>query len=68
MAFFIYQGRDKQGRAVSGQLEAASELVAAEQLMRRGIMPTGLRAGKPPRQGIAWRDLLERVRLVWRSW
>ena len=59
MAFFTYQGRDKQGRAVSGQLEAASELVAAEQLMRRGIMPTGLRAGKPPRQGIAWRDLLE---------
>ena len=30
MAFFTYQGRDKQGRAVSGQLEAASELVAAE--------------------------------------
>ena len=59
MALFSYQGRDKQGRAVDGQLEAASEMAAADQLMRRGIMPTGLRAGKPPRQGIAWRDLLE---------
>ena len=59
MPFFAYQGRDAKGQAVSGQLEAASELAAAEQLMRRGIMPTGLRAGRAPRKGIDWRDLLE---------
>lgn len=59
MPFFAYQGRDAKGQAVSGQLEAATELAAAEQLMRRGIMPTGLRAGRSPRKGIAWRDLLE---------
>ncbi|MFM4825130.1 type II secretion system F family protein [Aeromonas bivalvium] len=43
MANFAYKGRDKLGKAVSGVLEAASELAAADSLMRRGIMPTELR-------------------------
>ncbi len=59
MAFFAYRGRDSQGRAVSGQVEATNEQAAGEQLLRRGILPTALRPGRAPRPGVAWRQLLE---------
>ena len=42
MGSFEYKGRDSQGNAVNGVLEAASEMAAAEQLMRRGVMPRAL--------------------------
>ncbi|MBP8280620.1 MAG: type II secretion system F family protein, partial [Aeromonas sp.] len=59
MGSFNYKGRDSQGQAVSGMVEAASELAAAEQLMRRGVMPTELKAGKAKAAGIDWSLLLE---------
>ncbi|HEY7885046.1 MAG TPA: type II secretion system F family protein [Cellvibrionaceae bacterium] len=40
MAVFQYQGRDGQGRAISGQLEAGSPESAATTLSGRGITPT----------------------------
>lgn len=56
---FAYKGRDSQGQAVSGVVEAVSELAAAEQLMRRGVMPTELKAGKARSASIDWSLLLE---------
>ena len=64
MSRFAYKGRDNQGQAVSGVVEAASELAAAEQLMRRGVMPTELKPGKAKAAALDWSLLLERgVRL-----
>lgn len=42
MAIFRYQGRDAQGAAVSGQVEAATQELAAELLLNRGVIPTHL--------------------------
>lgn len=39
MAIFEYQGRDNQGRAVSGQLDVASQNAAASELSKQGITP-----------------------------
>ncbi|MCC5855986.1 MAG: type II secretion system F family protein [Idiomarina sp.] len=47
MANFNYQGRDRQGRKVNGAIMAVSESVVAEQLLRRGIVPLSIVAGKP---------------------
>ncbi|MGL4204870.1 MAG: type II secretion system F family protein [Aeromonadaceae bacterium] len=59
MAIFAYQGRDSQGRAVQGELEAVNEQAAGEQLLRRGILPTALRATKSRGRKIEWQLLLE---------
>ncbi len=45
MAIFRYQGRDAQGAQVSGQVEAASEELAAESLLNKGVIPTKLTQG-----------------------
>ncbi|MBQ4674984.1 MSHA fimbrial biogenesis protein MshG [Aeromonas hydrophila] len=64
MSSFAYKGRDSQGNAVSGVVDAASEMAAAEQLMRRGVMPTELKPGKAKAAALDWSLLLERgVRL-----
>lgn len=64
MSSFAYKGRDSQGNAVSGVVEAATEMAAAEQLMRRGVMPTELKPGKAKAAALDWSLLLERgVRL-----
>lgn len=64
MSSFAYKGRDGQGNAVSGVVEAATEMAAAEQLMRRGVMPTELKPGKAKAAALDWSLLLERgVRL-----
>lgn len=59
MAVFDYQGRTREGQAVNGQLEAANEQAAAEQLLRRGILPTALKTGRSRGQAIDWQRLLE---------
>ncbi|MDD9231284.1 MSHA fimbrial biogenesis protein MshG [Aeromonas hydrophila] len=64
MSSFAYKGRDSQGNAVSGVVEATTEMAAAEQLMRRGVMPTELKPGKAKAAALDWSLLLERgVRL-----
>ena len=64
MSSFAYKGRDSQGNAVSGVVEAATEMAAVEQLMRRGVMPTELKPGKAKAVALDWSLLLERgVRL-----
>ena len=59
MANFAYKGRDSQGNATSGVVEAANEMAAAEQLMRRGVMPTELKPGKAKGTDLNWSLLLE---------
>ena len=54
MPTFRYQGRNSSGESVSGSLEAPSEMAAADMLMRRGVLPAALRAGKAAREGIDW--------------
>lgn len=64
MSSFAYKGRDSQGNAVSGVVDAANEMAAAEQLMRRGVMPIELKPGKAKAAALDWSLLLERgVRL-----
>ncbi|MEH8129310.1 MSHA fimbrial biogenesis protein MshG [Aeromonas veronii] len=64
MSSFAYKGRDSQGNAVSGVVDAANEMAAAEQLMRRGVMPTELKPSKAKAAALDWSLLLERgVRL-----
>ncbi|MCO4206940.1 MSHA fimbrial biogenesis protein MshG [Aeromonas hydrophila] len=64
MSSFAYKGRDSQGNAVSGVVDAATEMAAAEQLMRRGVIPTELKPGKAKAAALDWSLLLERgVRL-----
>ncbi|MBW3733072.1 type II secretion system F family protein [Aeromonas dhakensis] len=64
MSSFAYKGRDSQGNAVSGVVDAANEMAAAEQLMRRGVMPTELKPVKAKAAALDWSLLLERgVRL-----
>ncbi|MGL6172320.1 MAG: type II secretion system F family protein, partial [Vibrio sp.] len=42
MTTFYYQGRDTNGRKTSGLQEAASEDLAAEILLNKGIVPTSI--------------------------
>ena len=46
MATFDYKGRDAQGSAVNGRLEASDEAAAADMLLRRGVMPVSITLGK----------------------
>lgn len=50
MKSFRYQGRNLDGSAVSGQLEAPTQEAAAEQLMGKGIIPINIsdHSGKSP--------------------
>jgi len=56
MPHFAYTARDQQGLAVQGEIEAQSEAVAADQLLRSGVTPIritrsrsgGSRAGQRP--------------------
>jgi len=52
MPHYHFKGRDNQGNAVSGELDGVNEMAAAEQLMRRGIMPTALTEQKAKSAGI----------------
>jgi hypothetical protein len=44
---YMWEGRDKAGRVVRGEMRAGGESVVAASLRRRGILATG--AGFPPR-------------------
>ena len=46
MANFAYKGRDSQGNATSGVVEAANEMAAAEQLMRLALQRQAHPVGK----------------------
>jgi len=57
MAHFAYTARDQDGVSVQGELEAGSEQLAAEQLLRSGVIPirinrSGERTAKRDRRGL----------------
>ncbi|MEZ8967114.1 MSHA biogenesis protein MshG [Vibrio breoganii] len=47
MATFRYQGRNLEGQKVNGLVDAATQELAAEALIEKGIIPISLRTGKP---------------------
>ncbi|GIU19741.1 MSHA biogenesis protein MshG [Shewanella colwelliana] len=49
MPVYQYRGRDAQGKSVTGQLDAATESAAADQLMSRAVIPLELNETKPKR-------------------
>ncbi|MBW3165834.1 type II secretion system F family protein [Ferrimonas balearica] len=59
MAHYRYRGRDETGALVNGVLEAANESAAADQLMRRAIIPLSLE-GVKPQSDFDWRGLFQR--------
>ncbi|QSX39171.1 type II secretion system F family protein [Shewanella sedimentimangrovi] len=59
MPLYHYRGRNAQGQQVTGQLEAASEHAAADQLLARAVIPLELTATKS-RQGFSLEKLFAR--------
>ncbi len=50
MATYEYRGRDAQGKAVTGYLDASSESFAADQLLARSIIPIAVKESKQKRE------------------
>ncbi|MEZ9703607.1 type II secretion system F family protein [Vibrio breoganii] len=46
MATFRYQGRNLEGQKVNGLVDAATQELAAEALIEKGVIPISLRTGK----------------------
>ncbi len=59
MAHYRYKGRNAQGALITGELEAANEGAAADQLMRRSIIPLSVEAFEPARP-LDWRGMLRK--------
>ncbi len=61
MPHFVYKGRDRQGRPVTGRLEAASADAVAGELQNSGIVPVEIReTGAPSTATGLWARLRER--------
>lgn len=66
---YFYTGRDAQGQAISGRIEAASDQMAAAELGTQGIIPLAIRPGPRKASGMGAelagktgrRDLFPRV-------
>ncbi len=63
MALYHYQGRNRQGQKVEGDVDASSTSAAAAMLQQREIIPLHITAGKAARQS----DLLASIRKNWRQ-
>lgn len=60
MATFYYQGRNADGSKASGLVEAATEELAAEMLLNKGIVPTSIAQGEVEKSAFDfnWKALL----------
>ncbi len=60
MATFYYQGRNADGSKASGLVEAATEELAAEMLLNKGIVPTSIAQGAAEKSAFDfnWKALL----------
>ena len=54
MPYFLFEARNSQGERSEGELEAPSLDLAAEQLMRRQLIPIRIIA-KPVTRQFSWR-------------
>lgn len=60
MALYIYQAFSRDGKKVSGSLDAGSSKQVKELLMRQGIYPVTIQlASESAKQGFSWKTLLE---------
>ena len=62
MAIFTYKARDTTGRAVSGNMEAASKTELIDKLRNMGYMPTKAIESKPGVEFITILDKLKRIK------
>ncbi|WCE30004.1 type II secretion system F family protein [Vibrio sp. SCSIO 43137] len=53
MANFRYQGRNAEGKQISGDVEAPTEELAIDSLINRGIIPTSVVMGKSAGKGLS---------------
>jgi len=61
MPHFAYKGRDRQGKPVTGRIEAASADALAGELQNSGIVPVEIRETTPPADATGlWARLRER--------
>ncbi|AZQ13209.1 type II secretion system F family protein [Shewanella khirikhana] len=60
MPVYQYRGRNAQGQQVTGQLDAASENAAADQLMQRAVIPLELKETAAASAGIDIASLFRR--------
>ncbi|MGF1758522.1 type II secretion system F family protein [Photobacterium sagamiensis] len=59
MPVFNYRGRGNQGQMKKGQIEAASQEVAADLLMRQGVIPLEIRQGSVKGAGFDFKSLFQ---------
>lgn len=60
MALYYYQAFSKDGKKVSGYLDAGSEVAVKDQLQRKGIFPTKIERAVGGKQKKWWQRLFER--------
>ncbi len=60
MALYYYQAFSKDGKKVSGYLDAGSEFAVKDQLQRKGIFPTKIKRAVGGKQKKWWQRLFER--------
>ncbi|QYJ75859.1 type II secretion system F family protein [Shewanella sp. FJAT-52076] len=60
MPVYKYRGRNAQGQQVTGELDAASENAAADQLLSRAVIPLEFRETKPRGEGVSVSSLFRR--------
>lgn len=58
MPTYQYQGRNPQGKQVTGQVDAPTEELAAESLFSRGVIPTSISKGNKSKKEFDLADLL----------
>lgn len=65
MATFRYQGRDLEGQKVNGLVEAATEELAAESLMEKGVIPITIKTNSSnTKASFDWQSMLTRNNFV----
>lgn len=60
MALFRYQGFSKEGKRVSGIVDAGTIAGAQDQVARMGFFPTGIVPVETAEEGFTWQSLFER--------
>lgn len=61
MALYAYQALNRDGKKVQGQLDAPSEYVVKEQLVKQGLYPISVTESKEEQARFSWRQLFEKA-------
>jgi type II secretory pathway component PulF len=60
MALYAYQALNRDGKKVNGQLDAPSEQVVKDQLVKKGLYPVKIVESKEDKKGFSIRQLFEK--------